>query len=43
MACSIPSRSAGPGTFTRRKRRDLVAELWDVLMLQAWLERWPAS
>jgi asparagine synthase (glutamine-hydrolysing) len=25
------------------KRRDLSSELWNVLMLQAWLERWPAS
>jgi asparagine synthase (glutamine-hydrolysing) len=25
------------------KRRDLSAELWGVLMLQAWLDRWPAS
>ena len=25
------------------KRRDLSYELWDVLMLQAWLERWASA
>ena len=34
-----PDRSAGPGSSTP-SRRDLSAELWDVLMLQAWLDRW---
>jgi asparagine synthase (glutamine-hydrolysing) len=25
------------------KRRDLTSELWGVLMLQSWLERWPST
>ena len=34
------SRSGGPGTSTCQGRRDLALELWDVLALQAWLDRW---
>ena len=39
-ACSTPGRSGEPGSLHLSKRRDLGYELWDVLMLEAWLDRW---
>ncbi len=38
--CSTRLRFAEPGASHLAGRRDLAHELWDILALQAWLDRW---